>query len=176
VATSSSFAAARAEHAAHLLASLDEALAALQPPASLASLEAAIAAGKLDPSIFLIGQDGALQLAVRAQLRGADGRWIDGRDAYEKRVEGEKPVADPRFGLVTALLTPAELDRFFTDVVKPSDFEALRQPSVRELYGEKALANTVLLDTLIEQLGITTAVLVPQEMPAGFILARLPKP
>jgi hypothetical protein len=40
---------------------------------------------------------------------------------------------------------------FFTTVVKDADFTAL----------------------LIKQLGLTTVVLVPQEMPAGYILANL---
>ena len=45
---------------------------------------------------------------------------------------------------------------------------------MRTLYGEKVLANTVLLDTLVKELGLTTVVLVPQEMPAGYILAKIP--
>ena len=61
---------------------------------------------------------------------------------------------------------------FFT-LVKDPDFTALRTAPVRALYGEKALANAVLLDSLIKQLGLTTVVLVPQEMPAGYILANL---
>ncbi len=175
VTTSSTFDTARAEHAAELIELLDEALAALTPPASFASLRKAIADRKLEPAIFLLGQDGALHLAVRARLRGVDGRWIDTKDAYEKQVEQEKPIAHPTFGLVTTLLAPAEIDGFFANVVRAGDFEALRQTPVRELYGEKALVNTVLLDTLVEQLGITTVILVPQEMPAGFIVARIPK-
>jgi hypothetical protein len=52
-------------------------------------------------------------------------------------------------------------------------FLTLRTAPVRTIYGEKALANAVLLDTLIEQLGLTTIVAVPQQMPAGYILAKV---
>jgi exopolyphosphatase/pppGpp-phosphohydrolase len=50
---------------------------------------------------------------------------------------------------------------------------ALRSAKVRGIYGEKALANAVLLDLLIKELGLETIVLVPQEMPAGYILAKI---
>ena len=176
VRTSESYDAARADHAAHLVALLGEALGALTPPASIASLRNAIAHGKLEPVIYVVGQDGALQLAVRALLRGEDGRWVDTKDAYEARLAREKPIAHPIFGAVTTVLTPTEFGGFFAHVMNAADFEALRQQPVRDLYGEKALANTVLVDTLIKQLGITSVVLVPQEMPAGYILAKIAKP
>jgi hypothetical protein len=41
------------------------------------------------------------------------------------------------------------------------------------MYGEKLLANTVLVDMLMKEIGITTVVLVPQEMPAGYIVVKL---
>ena len=74
---------------------------------------------------------------------------------------------------------PAEVTKWFTDI-KAEDYDILRGkdatlPMIRALYGEKVLANTVLLDTLIKELGLTTIVLVPQEMPAGYILAKIPK-
>ena len=166
---------ARKEHAAHLIAMLDAALGAQTPPASLASLRKAIANGKLAPVIYLVGQDGALHLAVRAALRGPDGRWVDSKAGFEARVGKEKTIVHPDFGPVTTVLQPAEIDAFFAKVVTPADFDALRQQPVREIYGEKALANTVLVDTLIEQLGIRAVVLVPQEMPAGYILSKIAK-
>jgi hypothetical protein len=49
----------------------------------------------------------------------------------------------------------------------------LRTGDIRGLYGEKLLANTVLLDVLIKEIGLTTVVLVPQEMPVGYILAKI---
>jgi hypothetical protein len=127
----------------------------------------------LKPEIFVIGQDGALHLSVKALLRGMDGKWIDTKAAYDARVAMEKPTANPTFGDVTTLLTPTDFTSFFTTVIKPEDFMALRTEPVRPLYGEKSLANAVLLDTLVKGLGITTVVLVPQEMPAGYILAKV---
>jgi hypothetical protein len=167
------YAVAKGKHAAELVTLLDQALGKLTPPSSVAALKADIAVANLKPEIFVVGQDGALHLAVRASLRDPQGKWIDSKKAYDDRVALEKPTADPMFGDVTTLLTPAELAMFFSTVVKEADYTALRTAPVRPLYGEKALANTVLLDTLIQQLGLTTVVLVPQEMPAGYILANL---
>jgi hypothetical protein len=167
---------ARAKHAADVTARIEAALAASSPPTSLAALKAAVAAGKLKPQIFLLGQDGALDLAVRATLRGASAKWIDGKEAYEKLLaQPRTPVGGTPAG-VTTVLSPAELDAWFKTIVGPADYEALRSKTVRDLYGEKALANTVLLDVLVAQLGITSVALVPQEMPAGYILSKLPKP
>lgn len=171
--TSDGYAIARERQAAHVTELIGAALGALDPPASFASLRTAIQQGRLEPVLYVVGQDGALHLAVRALLRRTDGRWVDTKAAYEERIGQEKPRAHPTHGAVTTVLAPPEFDRFFADVVKPADFEALRRKPVRDLYGEKALANTVLVDTLIRQLGITTVVLVPQEMPAGFILAKI---
>jgi hypothetical protein len=166
---------ARGKHAADIVAKLETALGALTPPVSIAWLKSAISDGKVKPEIFLVGQDGALHLSVRAALRGGDGKWIDTKDAYDKRVAMEKATANPDFGDITTLMSPAEIDGWFTTVVKPADYDALRTKAVRDLYGEKALANTVLVDTLVKQLGLTTIVLVPQEMPAGYILAKVAK-
>jgi hypothetical protein len=83
------------------------------------------------------------------------------------------PEANATYGDVTTVLTPAEIDTFFTDIVMPDDFLALRTAPIRTLYGEKTLANAVLLDTLVEELGLTTIIAVPQEMPAGYILAKV---
>jgi len=164
---------ARAKHAAELVTMLDQALGKLTPPTSLAMMKADIAAANLKPELFIVGQDGALHLAVRASLRDPQGKWIDSKKAYDDRVALEKPSANPMFGDVTTLLTPAELSMFFASVVQATDYATLRTAPVRALYGEKVLANAVLLDTLIKQLGLTTVVLVPQEMPAGYILANV---
>jgi hypothetical protein len=167
---------ARAKHAADITAKLETALGALTPPVSIAWLKSAITDGKVKPEIFLVGQDGALHLSVRAALRdAATGKWIDTKDAYDKRVAMEKATANADFGDITTLMSPAEIDGWFTTIVQPADYDALRTKAVRDLYGEKALANTVLVDTLVKQLGLTTIVLVPQEMPAGYILAKVAK-
>jgi hypothetical protein len=174
-ASTDSYEVARGKHAADIVTRLQTALGALTPPSSIAALEAAIADGKVKPEIFLVGQDGALHLSVRAALRGGDGKWIDTKEAYDKRVAMEKATANADFGDITTLMSPTEIDGWFSNVVKAADYDALRTKAVRELYGEKALANTVLVDTLIKELGLTTVVLVPQEMPAGYILAKVAK-
>ena len=173
--TTETYEVARAKHAADIKMRLDMALGALTPPSSLAMLKAAVTAANLKPEVFIVGQDGALHLSVRGQLRNAMGMWISDSTAYNARVAMEKPMANATFGDITTLLTVDEVGKWFTDVIKPADFMALRTEPVRPLYGEKALANAVLLDVLIKELGLTTVVLVPQEMPAGYILAKIPR-
>ena len=172
-ASTETYAVAAGKHAAKLKMLFDEELKKLTPPTSLADLKAAVTAANLKPEIFVVGQDGALHLSVKAQLRDPAGKWIDTADGYAMRVAMEMPMADPMFGDITTKLTPADLTKFLTTEIKDADFAALRSAKVRGIYGEKALANAVLLDLLVRELGLTTIVLVPQEMPAGYILAKI---
>ncbi len=171
-ATTDSYDVARAKHAADLKTRLDAELARLTPPSSLALLKAAITAGDLKPEIFAVGQDGALHLSIKALLRDTAGKWIDTEPAYADRVAMERPMVNAVYGDITTVLTPADLTGFFSTVIEQPDFEALKSAKIRDIYGGKALANAVLLDTLVKELGLTTIVLVPQEMPAGYILAK----
>jgi hypothetical protein len=166
------FAAARARHAEDLRRRLDEALGILDPPVSLAQLKTEVRRGTLSSEVFVTGQDGALDLAIRGRLRDADGAWISTAPAYESMVAGEGTVHDERFGEVLALVKPGEIAKFLEEVEAPA-FDALRRDPIRSLYGEKTLANAVLLDLLARELGVETVVLVPQEMPAGYILFKL---
>jgi hypothetical protein len=162
---------ARAKHAGDIKTRLDAELGKLMPPTSLAMLKAAIIAGNIKPEIFAVGQDGALHLAVKASLRDAMGKWIDDQKVYDDRVAMERPMVNAVFGDITTLLTPEDVNGFFTAVIQQADYDALRSEKVRKIYGEKVLANAVLLDMLVKELGLTSIVLVPQEMPAGYILA-----
>jgi hypothetical protein len=172
MATMDTYDQARAKHAAALKTMIDAELGKLTPPSSLAMLKAAITAGNLKPEIFIVGQDGATHLGVRGQLKDAMGKWLDTSAAYAARVNMEMAMANPMYGDITTVLTPAELAKWFMDV-KADDFMTLRNGMPRTLYGEKLLANTVLLDTLRTELGLTASVLVPQEMPVGYILAKI---
>jgi hypothetical protein len=164
----------RKRHADEIKTLLDAALGKLTPPTNLAAIKTAITSGKLGPELYIVGQDGALHLSVRGALRDAGGKWIDAAPAYNDRVAMEKPAPMTGIpGLVTTVLTPVEIGKFFTEVVKPADFDSLRSEAVRDLYGEKALANAVLVDVLVTELGITSVLLVPQEMPTGYVLGKL---
>jgi hypothetical protein len=168
-ADATTFDAARARHAEDIRKRLDEALGALKPPSSLAQLKKEA----LSPEIFVMGQDGALHLAVRGALRDAEGRWIETPAAYEAAVGAEPKVPHDSFGEILGLLKPEEVSTFLARMATPAEFDALRKEPVRGLYGEKALANAVLLDVLAQELGVKTIVLVPQEMPAGYTLFKL---
>lgn len=115
-----------------------------------------------------------MHLALRGQLRDVStGSWINTVEAYKARVAQEVPQTDVRYGEITTVLVPSELDTFFTDIMTPTSFLTLRTDPVRPIYGETTLANAALLETLIRELGLTTIIAVPQEMPTGYILARL---
>jgi hypothetical protein len=163
----------RREHARELGATIRAALAALAPPADLAELRRAVSAGALERRLFVAGQDGSLHLAMRGRLREAPGRWIAAKPAYDARVGTTRPIATRRYGEITTVLTRAEVRRWFRRIVGTADYVALRSDPARSLYGEKALANAVLMDVLMSELGLDAAVIVPQEMPAGFILAKV---
>jgi hypothetical protein len=164
----------RKRHAEEIKTLLEAALGKLTPATNLAAIKAAISGAKLGPELYIVGQDGALHLSVRGALRDTAGKWIDTSSNYTDRVAMEKPAAMAGIpGLVTTVLTPAEISRFFSEIVKPADFDSLRSETVRDLYGEKALANAVLVDLLVTELGLTSVLLVPQEMPTGYVLGKL---
>jgi hypothetical protein len=165
--------AARSKHTADLKAQIEAALQKATPPTSLGALKASAANGDLRPELFILGQDGALHLAVRGELRDADGTWADTQTAYEARLNAQPPRMDKELGQITTVLEPEELTRFFALLTKTADCGALRVDPVRSLYGERSLSNAALLELLVRELGLTKVVLVPQEMPAGYILARL---
>jgi len=168
-----SFAAARDRHAGEIRKRLDEALGALKPASSLAQLKEQIGKGALSPEIFVMGQDGALHLAARGRLRDAEGKWIASAEAYERAVASEPRVQHKRYGEIHADLETGEISAFVGELGRPAEFHALRREPVRGLYGAKTLANAVLLDVLARELGVKRIVMVPQEMPAGYILYKL---
>ena len=168
-----SFEAARERHAEQIRKRLDEALGALKPASSLAQLKAQIRKGTLSPEIFVMGQDGALHFAMRGRLRDAEGRWVTSAEAYERAVASEPTVQDARYGEIHAEVDAGEISAFVAGLGKPAEFQALRSEPVRALYGAKTLANAVLLDVLARELGVKRVVMVPQEMPAGYILYKL---
>ncbi|HMA91192.1 MAG TPA: hypothetical protein VKP30_00840, partial [Polyangiaceae bacterium] len=168
------YAAARQRHEADLKTKLDTALGALTPPMSLAQIKQSIVDGNVKGQVFVLGQDGAMNLVVRGELRDAtSGIWLSSSDAYKARVAQELPRVDPTYGEIMSVLLPADLNNFFTTIMTADSFLALRTDPIRSLYGESALSNAALLDTLVKELGVTAIVGVPQEMPTGYILAKI---
>ena len=168
-----SYEAARVRHAAQAKTQIEEALAVAAPVKTLSDLKAAIAKGEIRPELFIFGQDGALHLVVRGRLRDPEGRWVDSASAYDALMTAESTTNDPDLGEITTVLTPAELTAFFDRMTKPADYKALRTDPPRGLYGERTLANAALLDLLIRELSLEKVILVPQEMPSGYILSKI---
>jgi hypothetical protein len=171
--TITSYEAARSRYAEDAKVQIDAALAKLSPATSLSALKKVVADKALGTELFVVGQDGAVHLAVLGRLRDGTGKWIADKDAYDGRVANERPEAHAVYGETTALIAPMDFTRYFGELAKAEDFVALRTEPIRTLYGEKALAVPALLDLLVRELGLATVVLVPQEMPTGYVLSKL---
>jgi hypothetical protein len=111
-------------------------------------------------------------LGVRGQLKPG-GAWITDKKQYDTLVAMQPRSTDPRYlGEISALMMPPEFATFIGGMTA-DDFGKLRVSPIRDLYGDKLLANSALIDLLATELGITTAVLVPQELPAGYLLTKI---
>jgi hypothetical protein len=154
---------------------LNEALARISPPMDLTALATLVRDGELGPDLVALGQDGAVQLAVRSILRDGTGSWVTDPKTYDARVARSPFVIDPVFGVMTAPpIQPSEL-RAFAAGISATDFKALMTEPVRSRYGQKALVVPSLVDLLIRELGLRQLVMVPQETTTGQILAKLPR-
>jgi hypothetical protein len=69
-------------------------------------------------------------------------------------------------------LRPAEVQAYLRRI-GPGDLKALTSDPVRGLYGQKALVTPALAALLLEELGASRLVTVPQEVTTGHILTRL---
>jgi hypothetical protein len=167
-----SYAEGRVAYGAKVRAMLNEQLAKLNPPMTLSDLGALVRAGRIGPEIITLGLDGASHLWVRGLMRTATG-WVSDSGAFDAVLRRQPLESDPQFGtLAAAPLGAAELQRFF-DSVTPQDFRILTTDPVRSLYGQKALVVPALAALLLEDLGATRLVMVPQENSTGNILAKL---
>jgi hypothetical protein len=170
--TITSYADARTRYLAEVKASVNAELGKLTPPLTTADLKTAVAGAKLTSDLFLLGQDGAVALGVTGALKPA-GVWIADQAMYDAAVARQAPGPNANYlGQVSGLLMPATLAGFPATVMA-DDFSKLRTSPIRDIYGDKLLTNAALIDFLLSELGINNAVLVPQELPAGFILAKM---
>lgn len=171
--TAADYQAARLAYGAKVRARIDEALAQLSPPADLAELARLVRSGALGREVVTLGQDGAVQLAVRGTLRDAGGAWLADTGAYNHLISGQRFTTDPEFGIVTARpITAPELRAYLAGLGTP-DLKALTAEPIRGLYGQKALVVPALVDVLMRALGAERLVMVPQEAITGYALAKL---
>ncbi|PYR59109.1 MAG: hypothetical protein DMF85_08750 [Acidobacteria bacterium] len=152
---------------------IDEQLARLTPPASLAALGQLVSAGAIGPDVITLGLDGAVFLYPRGLLRAPGGGWISDGHAYDAVLAGQPRSTDPSYGLMAAApLSRAELTAYFSSI-GPADFKTLAGEPVRTLYGQKALVVPALVELLLRELGARQLVMVPQENASGHMLAKL---
>ncbi len=169
------FASGRAAYVADATQQLVAALAKLGPPMTLAAVKQLVTDGKLGKELFVVGQDGAVALVVRNELKDSNGTWPSDQKAYDDLVAAQVFKLDPTYGTISAdPIAPAELTTFLTSAIGPSDFATLKKDPVKTIYGQKALVVPALLDLLVTELGLDKVVMVPQEMVTGYILTRLP--
>ncbi len=143
--------------------------AALAPV--LASARTGLRKKVLAPELVSLGENGDLALAVAGKLwSGSPVRPVS-ESAYASAVKAWSLQADPRYGKVTAVLTAAPVRAIERALeVNQGLFDELRSPNLRRAYGNKLLVFPVLARLLEQELGITTIVLVPQEMADGFLI------
>jgi len=168
------FASGRAAYVSDATQQLTDALAKLTPAMTLAAVKQLVTDGKLGKEIFVVGQDGSVDLVVRNKLKDTAGTWVSDQKTYDDLVAAQVFKVDPNYGTISAdPFIPSELTTFLTSAIGPADFATLKKDPVKTIYGQKALVVPALLDLLIAQLGVDKVVLVPQEMVTGYILARL---
>jgi hypothetical protein len=166
-----SYAAGRSAYQAKVRALIEAALHARTPSLSLAGLRQQVATGRLGRDLIALGQDGAVDLAVRDQLRDGRGGWVSEAHAFDDVLARQPIVVDPGFGAMTAKPLLAGEITSFLDRLKPADLRTLSTEPVRGTYGQKAMVVPALVDLLLRELGLTQLVMVPQEMTTGYILA-----
>lgn len=138
----------------------------------LAGLRAAVASGKLGRAIVALGQDAAIHLVVRGDVRDAAGQWLRDEAEYTRKATQVRPTSSTDYGEVTAILTAAQIDGYLRSLSGSSQLRELRAEPIRGLYGNKALVVPALFEVLIRELGADTVVLTSAEMPSGYILAK----
>ena len=153
---------------------IEQDLAKLTPPTSLARLRALVGQGKLGADLIALGEDGAVvPLAVRGALRNGTRGWVSDGKKYDEVLGGQPRKHDPSFGVMTAVpVRPAELTAYLR-TIRPADFDTLKTDPVRGIYGQKALVVPLLVDLLLRELGATRLVIVPQEITTGHVLRKL---
>ena len=164
------YAAARAQYVERVRTDVERALGQLSPPRSLAILTRAVADKSLDGDLVTMGQDGAIHLAVDGVVRPG-GAWVTTQADYDARLKPIKAQPDAAYGEISARF-PASRVAGYLGGLTAADFLALRTSPIREMYGERTLVVPVLVDWLARELGLATIVVVPAEMPNGFVLAR----
>ena len=169
----SDYASARASYQRRARAAIEQELGRLSPPLTLSRLRGLVGRGVIGPELIALGEDGAVvPLVVRGWLRDGSAGWTGDQKKYDQALNGHR-VTDRSFGIMTAPpLSPADVQSYLRGL-RPDDFKALRSEPVRGLYGQKALATPALVELLLEELGASRLVTVPQEVTTGNILSSL---
>jgi hypothetical protein len=146
--------------------------AALAPV--LTSARASLKKKTLAPELVSLGENGDLALALAGKLwSGSPARPVT-ESGYAAAVKSWSMQSDPRYGKVSAVLTAAPVRTIERALEQnPILFDELRSTTLKRVYGNKLLVFPVLARLLEQELGITTIVLVPQEMADGFLIDRL---
>jgi len=171
----SDYAAGRATYQTKARTKIEDVLGRLSPPMSLAALAKLVRDGALGPDLLALGQDGAIQLFVRATLRDDHGAWVTDARTYDARMAQTTFETHPSFGVMTAPpILPGEL-RAFAQKMSAADFKTLTSDPAKGLYGQRALVVPALVDLLMHELGLRQLVMIPHEITTGHILAKLPR-
>ena len=141
---------------------------------ALAKIRAAAKAKNMSRELFSLGENGDVTLALGGRLWDRTTFAPVDEAAYAALLKKRVPSPRSSHGQVTAVLSARDLlDMPRTLEQNRPLFDQLRGDAVKRVYGYKMLAWPALVDLLVKELGITTVVLVPQEMPEGMIVQGL---
>jgi hypothetical protein len=154
------------------VALMDSLRKALGPTLERARL--ALRKKQLDPELYSLGENGDMALAASGKLwAGTPPSTVD-EAGYGTAVKASLPTASNKYGRVSAVLTPRDMQRVAQTITRTRPlFESLRSPRLRRVFGNKMLVYPVLIELFARELGVRTLVLVPQEMADGYLIAKL---
>ncbi|MEW5854645.1 MAG: hypothetical protein AB2A00_38070 [Myxococcota bacterium] len=142
--------------------------------AFVTTLQNDIQAQRVERAIIALGEDGSSLLLRQGKLNPG-GNWVD-RATYlglMEQLKRERQV-DDNYGIITGSVTLADAMAMQAMFADRTTFDALRNNTEAwNAYGPKATGGPVLVEFLMRTLGVERLVLVPQEMPDGFILDKL---
>jgi hypothetical protein len=141
---------------------------------TLGRARTALRAGTLAPELFSLAENGDVPLALEGKLWDGELHGVD-EPRYAALLKARPPGSSPTFGTVTAVIPARDLLAFGRRIEESAPlFAELRSDRIKRIYGYKMLAVPAVVGALADELGLETLVLVPQEMPDGVIIDRLP--
>ncbi len=140
----------------------------------LVRIKSELQKGNLRPELFSLGENGDIPLALAGRLWDTvQHKGVD-EAGYGAQLKTQSPSMRPQYGLTTAVISEKDVSKLSAAIeADHALFEDLRSDRIKRVYGTKMLAFPGLVALLTAELGLDVIVLVPQELPDGFIIEKL---